>query len=360
MVRDGAHGALNDVPVAEPTIAVIGAGAWGTTLASILSSRAPTTIWARETAVADSINSQRRNDRFLPGYPLPAELEATDRLDVALARASVVILAVPAQHLRNVVRAAHRRVWTSALVVSATKGLELQTGLRMSEVIIDELPRHDPRLVGVISGPNLAREIMAGERAATCVAFADGRSAATVQGLLAGDRLRVYTSDDVIGCEVAGAVKNVIAIAAGVAAGLGYGQNTMAALITRGLAEITRLGVALGGRPLTFLGLAGTGDLVATCASPLSRNHRVGEQLAGGLRLEDITRAGDSVAEGVETAPAVVRVAARAGVEMPICAGVLAVLTGASSPSEVVSTLMRRSPTAELREPEVSVRLEHR
>jgi glycerol-3-phosphate dehydrogenase (NAD(P)+) len=329
-------------------IGVVGAGAWGTTLASLLAHRAPTRLWAREAEVVESIRRDRLNHPFLDGFPLPDALTATNEIADAVAHADVLVVAVPAQHLRSVMTAARPFVGSDALIVSVAKGIEQGTGRRMSQVLSEVLSEHDPATIGVLSGPNLAREIMCGQPAATCVGFPALSNAAVVQSLLAGDVLRVYTSDDVVGCEIGGAGKNVIAIAAGVADGLGYGMNTKAALITRGLAELSRLGVAVGGRPLTFLGLAGNGDLVATCTSPHSRNRRVGEELGKGRALPDIVGGMHQVAEGVATAPALLAMAGSAGVEMPISSTVVALLTGELSAGDVVPLLMRRSPKAEL------------
>jgi glycerol-3-phosphate dehydrogenase (NAD(P)+) len=329
-------------------VGVIGAGAWGTTLASLLSARATTRLWAREPEVVESVTRSRENRLFLDGFRLPDELAVTDRLGEALYGADLVIIAVPSQYLRATMTAAQPYVPNSAVIVSVAKGIELSSGRRMTEVLAEVLVNHDSDQIGVLSGPNLAREISAGHPAATCVAFADPARATAVQSLFTGERLRVYTSDDVVGCEIGGAVKNVIAIAAGVADGLGFGINTKAALITRGLAELTRLGVALGGRPLTFLGLAGNGDLIATCSSPLSRNRRFGEELARGRSVDELIVATDSVAEGVDTAPALLALAHGIGVDMPLSETVVALLNGLISPGEVVSILMNRSPKSEL------------
>jgi glycerol-3-phosphate dehydrogenase (NAD(P)+) len=326
----------------------VGAGAWGTTLASLLVDRAPTWLWAREPEVVESIRHHHENRLFLDGLRVPDALNATNDVAEAVAGADVIVVAVPAQHLRSVMAVAKPFVAESALIVSVAKGIERDTGRRMSEVLSEVLPDRDPESIGVLSGPNLAREIMCGQPAATCVGFPHLTKAAVVQSLLAGDVLRVYTSDDVVGCEIGGAGKNVIAIAAGVADGLGYGMNTKAALITRGLAELSRLGVAVGGRPLTFLGLAGNGDLVATCTSPHSRNRRVGEELGKGRALHDIVGGMKQVAEGVATAPALLAMAASAGVEMPISSTVAALLAGELSAADVVPLLMRRSPKVEL------------
>jgi glycerol-3-phosphate dehydrogenase (NAD(P)+) len=329
-------------------IAVVGAGAWGTTLASQLVDRAPTRLWAREPEVVESIRRHHQNRPFLDGFRLPNALTATNDVAEAVADADVIVVAVPAQHLRSVMTAAQPFVAKHALIVSAGKGIEQGTSRRMSQVLSEALFDHDPDTIGVLSGPNLAREIMCGQPAATCVGFPHLSTATVVQSLLAGDVLRVYTSDDVVGCEIGGAGKNVIAIAAGVADGLGYGMNTKAALITRGLAELSRLGVAVGGRPLTFLGLAGNGDLIATCTSSQSRNRRVGEELGRGRTLDDIVGGMKQVAEGVATAPALLAMAAAAGVEMPISSTVAALLSGDLSASDVVPLLMRRSPKVEL------------
>jgi glycerol-3-phosphate dehydrogenase (NAD(P)+) len=220
--------------------------------------------------------------------------------------------------------------------------------MRMSQVLGDTQPGRDPSTIGVLSGPNLAREIMAGQPAATCVAFPDPDAAAFVQELLMTPAFRVYTGDDVIGCEIGGALKNVIAIAAGVVDGLGYGTNTKAALITRGLAELARLGAAFGGRPLTFLGLSGNGDLVATCSSPQSRNYRLGQELAHGRSAAEVLASQPAVVEGAATAPVAVELAARAHVELPIAASVVALLRGEHTAHDLVPKLMGREGKTEL------------
>jgi glycerol-3-phosphate dehydrogenase (NAD(P)+) len=329
-------------------VGVIGAGAWGTTVASIVSARATTRLWAREPEVVESVRRERQNRLFLDGFRLPGGLAVTDDLQLALEDVDVVVVAVPAQHVRTSIIAARPLIPPAALIVSLAKGIERSTGRRITEVLAEVLPDHDRRAIGVLSGPNLADEVMRGEPAATCVAFPELERATAVQSLFVADAFRVYTSDDVVGCEIGGAVKNVIAIGAGVADGLGYGMSTKAALVSRGLAELARLGVALGGQPLTFLGLAGNGDLIATCSSPKSRNRRVGEELARGRSLEDITNSTQAVAEGVATAPAVVAMAAAAGVEMPISETISALLRGDVSLEEVVPLLMKRSPKHEL------------
>jgi glycerol-3-phosphate dehydrogenase (NAD(P)+) len=329
-------------------VAVLGAGAWGTTIAALASASAATRLWALEPEVVQSIRERGENSTYLAGDTLPASLHATNDLAEAVEGADLVIVAVPARHLRSVMERARAPMGAGPLVLSLTKGIEPVTGRRMTEVLGEVLTAHGPTAIGVLSGPNLAHELMAGHPSATCVAFPDVTHAESVQQLLMSDRLRVYTSPDVIGCEIGGAVKNVIAIAAGVADGLGYGMNTKAALITRGLAELSRLGVAAGGQALTFLGLAGNGDLIATCSSPQSRNHRVGQQLAAGRSVGDIVADSSAVAEGVETAPAVVELSRRLGVDMPICETVDVMLAGQLAPTDALLTLMRRDPKGEL------------
>ena len=283
-------------------------------------------LWAWEDEVVEAVNTRHENTVFLPGVDLPASLRATPNLEEAMQGRDVVIMAVPAQHVRSVGSALVGLLPSAVPVVSLTKGIEQHTLLRPTEVLAQVLARPGEPGIGVLSGPNLAREIAGGEPTATVVAMGDEVRAAEIQRLLTNERFRVYVSTDVVGCEIGGAVKNVIAIAAGMADGLGFGWNSMAALITRGLAELARLGVALGGDPLTFLGLAGSGDLVATCCSPMSRNRTVGVELGRGRSLEEVTADRRAVVEGVATAPGVLALAERVGVEMPISAEVVGVL----------------------------------
>jgi glycerol-3-phosphate dehydrogenase (NAD(P)+) len=336
-----------DAPTRE-RVAVIGAGAWGTTLSALASAHGPTTLWAREPEVVTAMRDHHENRLFLPDVALPAEIRATTDLEEAVADADAVVVAVPAQHVRAVMAGAAPWITHGSLVVSVAKGIEAGSAKRMTEVLADVLPGMHPDSIGVLAGPNLAREVIAGHPSATTVAFADPGAAAAIQQRLTGATFRVYTSTDVVGCEIGGAVKNVIAIAAGVAAGLGLGMNTLAALVTRGLAELTRLGVALGGDPLTFLGLAGNGDLIATCGSPLSRNHRVGQQLAEGRTVGEILASMTSVAEGVATAPVIVEMARRHDVEMPIADAVAALLDGRIAARDAIAVLMSRQPQSEL------------
>ena len=340
-------------PDSQLRVAVIGAGSWGTTLAGLLAlggrvgATARATLWAREQEVVDSINESHVNPLFLPEHQLPLSLAATGSLEEALANADAVVMAVPSQFFRAVFRDVAPLLSTAAPVLSVVKGIERGSLQRMTEIMRDESD-HDESLIGVLTGPNVAREIAAGQPAATVIALADQDWARRLQERFMTPTFRVYTNPDVVGCEVAGAVKNVIAIAAGIADGLGFEANTKAALHTRGLAELARLGVALGGKPLTFLGLAGNGDLVATCTSPKSRNHRVGFQLGQGRSVDEIVQAMHMVAEGVETTPGILALAELAGVEMPIVREVDAVISGTRSPREAVENLMGRPPRSEL------------
>jgi glycerol-3-phosphate dehydrogenase (NAD(P)+) len=288
-------------------------------------------LWARDPSVATEVSEQHRNSRYLEDRPLPSTLGATSDLAEALDRADVVVFGVPSHSLRDVVREAaeHIRPWVPLL--SLIKGLEPNSRLRPTQVINQELPGHP---VGLLAGPNLAREVLAGYAAAAVIATADADVSGALQPLFRSRVFRVYRNDDVLGSEMGGVLKNIIAIAAGMADGLGVGDNTRAMVITRGLAEITRLGEAMGGNPRTFAGLTGLGDLMATCMSRLSRNRRVGEELAQGKSLEQITEEMNQVAEGVKTARTVMQLAEEYGVEMPIAAEVDAVINDGRHPAE--------------------------
>ncbi|MGZ6979793.1 MAG: NAD(P)H-dependent glycerol-3-phosphate dehydrogenase, partial [Acidimicrobiia bacterium] len=269
-------------------VAVIGAGSWGTTVAALANANAPTVLWAREPRIVEGVNRDHTNADYLPGIELPESLEATSSLADACRGADVVVMAVPSHGFRAVLTDAKASIAPEAAIISLSKGLEQGTVLRMTEVVAQVLPDHPPDRIGVLSGPNLAKEVAQGQPTATVVAIGDPELAQALQALFMTMTFRVYTNPDVVGCEIAGALKNVIAIAAGIAHGLGYGDNTKAALITRGLAELARLGMALGGDPLTFSGLAGMGDLVATCTSDKSRNRTVGVALGQGRALDEI------------------------------------------------------------------------
>jgi glycerol-3-phosphate dehydrogenase (NAD(P)+) len=329
-------------------ITVVGAGAWGTTMASLLAPTAEVTVWAREPDVAADINERHANQLFLPDIPLSPELVATADLTEAVAGADVVLMAVPSAHFRTVLTEAKDAIGPDVPFVTLTKGIEVGSRQRMSQVAAEVLDTHRPELIGVLSGPNIARQVAIGQPAATVVAMTDPDAAASMQRTLMTPSLRVYTNPDVVGCEIGGSVKNVIALAAGMAVGLGYGENTLAAVVTRGLAELTRLGVALGGQPLTFLGLAGIGDLVVTCHSAQSRNHHVGAELARGRSLDAITSEMRAVAEGVRSCEPVLALGAEVGVELPICEVVGAVLSTRLRASDAVDVLLGRAATTEL------------
>ena len=324
---------------------MIGAGSWGTTVAAIASVNTPTTLWARRPELADQINSAHVNADYLANFTLPRDLQATAVIEEAVGDADVVIMAVPSHGFRAVAveAAPFLRPWVP--IVSLSKGIERDTLLRMTEVAAEVMPG---RPVGVMTGPNLAKEIMAGQPAATVVAIPDATIASELQRILTQPTLRVYTNPDVVGCEVAGVVKNVIAIAAGMAEGMGFGDNTRATLITRGLAEMTRLGVALGGDAATFAGLAGMGDLIATCASKQSRNNSVGLALGQGQTIEAILESMHMVAEGVKSSPSVLDLARKHGVEMPITEQVVAVCHDGHTARDALTALMSRTSKSEL------------
>jgi glycerol-3-phosphate dehydrogenase (NAD(P)+) len=329
-------------------VSVIGAGSWGTAVAAIAAGNAPTTLWARRAELAEQIETTRENARYLPGIELPASLQTTASLEAACADAEVLVLGVPSHGLRDVLASAHEHIGPRVPVVSLAKGIEQGTLARMTEVACDVLPEHDPACIGVLTGPNLAREVAAGQPTASVVATADSGVADELQKLFFSPTFRVYTNPDVVGCEMAGALKNVLAIGAGIADGLGYGDNTKAALMTRGLAELARLGVAMGGDPLTFAGLAGMGDLIATCSSPQSRNRHVGSELGKGRALDDIVNEMNMVAAGVKNTAAVIELAARYKVEMPLASFVGRVLYEGARPADLVPELMLRKAKPEL------------
>jgi len=329
-------------------VAVIGSGSWGTAVAGIAAHNGDATLWARRPALAAAVNDTHENTEYLAGHPLPVTLKGTSDLAAALDGAEVVVMGVPSHGFRAVLTDAAPLIGADTPVVSLSKGIEQGSLKRMTQVIVDVLPEHDPDTIGVLTGPNLAREIAAGQPAASVIAMRDTARAEQLQKVFMTSTFRVYTNRDVIGCEVAGALKNVMAIAAGIAHGLGYGDNTKAALMTRGLAELTRLGIALGGEPLTFQGLAGMGDLVATCMSGQSRNRTVGEQLGKGRALDDIVTDMKMVAEGVKSTAAVLELAASVGVEMPIAEQVGAVLYAGRTPADIVPALMLRQAKSEL------------
>jgi glycerol-3-phosphate dehydrogenase (NAD(P)+) len=329
-------------------ITIIGTGSWGTTLA-VLWSRLGlnVTLWARTADEATELNARRENVTFMPGIPFPLTLRITHDLAHATRDAHLILLVVPSQTFRANVRALRELVRPEHILISATKGLELETLLRMSEVMRAELPHISSERLCVLSGPNIARELAAGLPASSVIAAPDEQVAREAQALLMTPLFRIYTHSDVVGVELAGAIKNVMAIAAGVADGFNIGENAKATLLTRALAEMSRLGVACGANPITFAGLAGIGDLICTCNSRHSRNHTVGEKLAQGQTLDEILAAMKMVAEGVTTTKAARQLAARCGVEMPLVEQVYAVLFEGKSPRQAIGDLMGRGAKSE-------------
>jgi glycerol-3-phosphate dehydrogenase (NAD(P)+) len=327
-------------------VGVIGAGAWGTTLAIMLAAgQRPVSIWAHTAEANRLLELERENRRYLPGIPFPPNVRVvSDRAYLAEPH-RLYVLAVPSAHLRSVLRDLASTLDENAVLLSVVKGIEEGTHLRMSEVIAEELPG---RRLAVLSGPNLAREIAAGKPAGSTVASDDPALADELASLLASDRFRVYTNPDVIGVELCGALKNVVALAAGMVDGLELGDSAKAGIITRGLAEMTRLGAASGANPQTFAGLAGVGDLIATCMSPLSRNRRAGELLGSGMPWAEVAPRLNGVAEGVTTVRGALALAAATGVELPIAEQVDAVVHQGRPPMEGVAALMGREQKDEL------------
>jgi len=329
------------------TAAVMGAGNWGTTFAQVLcDAGTATTLWCRRGETADVINTTRCNQEYLPGFTLPSSLRATHDAQDALAGAGVVFLAVPSQTLRQNLAGWAELIPAGAILVSLMKGIELDTGKRMSEVI-GEVTNWPADQIAVITGPNLAHEIVQRQHAAAAVACGDQQTAENLQKACHTSYFRPYTNPDVIGCEVGGAVKNVIAIAVGFAVGMGLGDNTKALLITRGLAEMARLGAALGADQLTFAGLAGMGDLVASCSSPLARNRTFGEKLGRGIPLAETMASTNQVVEGVKSSKSVLELARAHSVEMPITEVVAAVVYDGLDVGQAALMLASRSAKPE-------------
>ncbi len=325
-------------------VTVLGAGSWGTTVAALATRNAAVRLWARSHETVAEINTDHRNSRYLAGLDLPAELRATASLAEAVDHADVLVLGVPSHVLRATLELVAPLVRPWIPILSLVKGLERGTLLRPTQIVEEVLPGHP---AGVLSGPNLAREVLAGLAAASVVAMPDEHVAASLQAVFANRVFRIYTSTDVVGSELGGVMKNVIAIAAGMAEGLGVGDNTRAMVITRGLAEGTRLGLAMGGRTETFAGLTGLGDLMATCMSPLSRNRRVGEELARGRTIDEITAGMNMVAEGVKSCRAVVELGRAHDVPLPIATEIDAVVNAGRTPLEAFRGLLRVQPRSE-------------
>lgn len=328
-------------------IAVIGAGSWGTTVGALAAKTIDTMVWARRRELAEAMNRTGTNLDYLPDFSLPERLRATNDLEEAVNDADAVVMAVPSHGFREVFSTIAGLIDSNTPVISLTKGIEADTLSRMTEVVADVTVDHNTDIVGVMTGPNLASEIAAGQPTASVIGMTDESTAVALQSVFIGPTFRVYTNNDVVGCELGGALKNVMAIASGMSDGLGFGDNTRATLLTRALAELTRLGVTLGGRPETFAGLAGMGDLIATCSSTKSRNHQVGFGLASGKTLDKIVSEMRMVAEGVKTTASVLELATRADVEMPIAHHVGLVLDGHTTPREAMLALMTREARSE-------------
>jgi glycerol-3-phosphate dehydrogenase (NAD(P)+) len=320
-------------------LSIIGAGAWGTTISILAAENGHSpTIWSYEEEVAKSINELRENKKYLNGFQLHQNIDSTTDIKKA-AESDIIILVTPSQYLRGTLRKMAGSVKKGAIIISAVKGLEIETQKRMSEVIKDELSCEN---LAVISGPNISKEIARGLPAATVSASSKIETARFVQKLLNSSRFRVYTNTDVVGVELGGTLKNVIAVAAGVADGLMLGNNAKSALMVRGIAEITRLGIAMGGRADTFSGLSGVGDLITTCSSTLSRNHQVGMEIAKGRKMNDILTKMYDVAEGVPTSKAAREIARKLKIEMPITEEVYSVLYEGKDPFKAITQLMQR------------------
>jgi glycerol-3-phosphate dehydrogenase (NAD(P)+) len=334
----------------EPrSVGVIGAGSWGTALARLLSKKGhQVSIWAREEEVAREISEHRENRTFLPGIDLPEALDASSILPEVVAGKEVLLSVVPSQFVSSVFQGIAHQIEPGTQVISASKGIEVSTGRRMDEVFSAVLSPEQAQLLTFLSGPSFATEVSEESPTAVVVASRSNPAALKAQEIFQTEHFRVYTNTDVLGVELGGALKNVIALAAGVVAGMGFGHNTLAALITRGLAEITRLGVAMGADPATFSGLAGMGDLVLTCTGSLSRNRTVGFRIGQGEKLEEILGSMKSVAEGVRTVQAVRELSREHGVEMPISEEVHALLWEGRDAREAVRNLMLRGPKPEV------------
>ena len=325
-------------------VGLLGGGSWGTTVASLVARNTAAKLWARNKETVKEINEQHSNSKYLPGAKLTKSLGACDTIEETVRDADVIVMGIPAQNFRSVLEEAkgHIRPWVP--IVSLSKGLEKGSLLRMTEIIESVMPGHP---AGVLTGPNLAREIIAGQAAASVIATVDDNISVALQKIFSTGLFRVYTNEDVVGCELGGALKNIVAIAAGMGDGMGAGDNTRAAVITRGLAELTRLGIAMGGRRRTFAGLAGMGDLVATCNSTQSRNRHVGFQLGTGRSLKDIIEEMSMVAEGVKSAPVVMELASKFGIEMPISYEVNRVVNDEAGAREAFRGLLRTETKSE-------------
>ena len=330
-------------------VAFVGAGSWGTATASLVARKGEydTHLWARRSELAETINLYHENPEYLPGLQLPDTLQATNDLEEALADADVIVMGVPSHGFRDVLKDVGQIAGRDPIYVSLTKGLEVETKKRMSEVIAEELDGIEPKSVAVLTGPNLAKEVVQGHPAASTIACEDETSALRLQEIFRADTFLCYTNPDVVGCELGGAFKNVIAIAAGIADGLGFGDNTKATVMTRGLAELARFSVKFGAQPLTFLGLAGVVDLIATCACPQSRNHSVGIELGKGRKIDEIIGSMNMVAEGVKSCKPIYELGLSADVQMPITENVVHVCHDGWSVDDLVQDLLSRATQSE-------------
>lgn len=330
------------------SVGVIGSGAWGTTLAFLVANKGiETLLWEHRPERTAEMQQCRENKLFLSGFRFPERLRVTSDIAEAVQDKDMLVLVTPSQRMRENVRLLARSVGEETILLSASKGIEINTLKRMTEIICEEIPAACNR-VAALSGPNIAQEVAEGKPTAAVVASTDAKVAIQVREMLTTLRFRIYTADDVIGVELGGALKNIIAIGAGFSDGMGYGENAKAAFMTRGLAEIARLGIAAGAYPLTFSGLAGIGDLIATCASPLSRNQQVGRRLAAGEKPDDILASMRSVAEGVSTTKAALQLAEHYKVELPIAKHLSLVLFEGQDPRKAMLKLMMRDPKDEM------------
>lgn len=325
-------------------VGLLGGGSWGTTVASLTAKNNETILWARNSETVNEINTLHTNERYLPNAKLTRTLKASISIQETVESADVIVMGVPAQSFRTVLQEAKQYIRPWVPIVSLAKGLEIGTKMRMTEIIEQEMPGHP---AGVLTGPNLAKEIHFGKAAAAVIAMVDETLAKRLQPVFSSGLFRVYTNKDVVGCELGGALKNIMAIASGMGDGANAGDNTRAAVITRGLSELTRLGVAMGGKSRTFAGLAGMGDLVATCSSAKSRNHHVGFQLGQGKSLETIINEMNEVAEGVKTAKVVMELAKDYGVDMPISQEVYKVLYEGNNVNDAFRGLLKREVGSE-------------
>lgn len=330
-------------------VAVIGAGSWGTAIAAMVArkGRDEAVLWARRSELAETINLFHENPQYLPQVELPESLFATNDLEEALSGAEVVVMGVPSHGFRKVLIDVAAIAGSDCCYVSLTKGLEVDTKKRMTEVICEEVDGIGPSQVALMTGPNLAKEVVRGYPAASTVACTDHAGARRLQEVFTAPTFRVYTNNDVVGCEIGGAFKNVIAIAAGIADGMRFGDNTKATVMTRGLAEMARFSVKFGAKPLTFLGLAGVGDLIATCASPQSRNHHVGIELGKGRKIDEIIGEMNMVAEGVKSCKPIFELGQEAGVYMPITENVVHICHEGATAADIVQDLLSREIRAE-------------